>query len=145
MKQRLTFRILAVALTLSLLLAALPVSPALAQSVVISPSVGSVSTSVIVIGAGLTDGDTYSIIFGYGSIYPQTLVTGVVAGGGFVDSFNVPIVPRGTYTVRTEIIGVAPLVSSSPFAVMPKITGVTPTSGQVGDQFTVSGTGFATN
>ena len=97
MKRRLIFRIITVALTLTLLVAALPLSSVLAVTSAV-PASGTVGSYVTITGGGsFTDGDTAFLIqFGTGISFVSS---GTVAGGNVTTSFPVPPVSRGSYTI----------------------------------------------
>ncbi len=130
------------AMVISLLVIAIPARPAQAQATVnVFPTTGPVGTTVFLNGTGFTAGQTYSITFGYGSAFAQLVVptTGILSTT-FSASFSVPSIPRGSYTIQTIT---TPGNFSTLFTITPKITLVGATSGYVGDQVTVSGSGFS--
>ena len=134
------FRTLALALIFSLLMLAIPATPALAASIgaiLISPNTGPVGTTVMITGAGFTASSPYAVKFG-----TTTVVIGQCDNtGAFGTSFSVPTKARGQYavTVTTD----AGDTSNAPtFTITPKVT-LSPSSGCVGDTVTVDGTGFA--
>jgi len=139
MKYNRIWRTLALAVILSLLMLAIPATPALAQTVGVSPNQGPVGTTVTVTGTNFTAGDTYTITFAYGTTSAQVVVpTTSVVGTTFSAAFNVPSVPRDLYNIQ---ITTTPGDFSSLFTVTPQIT-LSPSSGYVGDQVTVNGTSF---
>ena len=133
------FLALALALIFSLLLLAIPATPALASigAITISPNTGPVGTTVMITGAGFTASSPYAVKFG-----TTTVVLGSCDNtGAFGTSFPVPAKARGQYaiTVTTD----AGDTSNAPtFTITPKVT-LSPSSGCVGDTVTVDGTGFA--
>ncbi len=94
-------------------------------------------------GINFTEGDTYSITFGYGSpfsqlVVPTTTTVTIREGTIFATTFRVPVCPRGQYVIY---ITTSPGNFPSLFTVTPQVT-LSALSGYVGDQVTVSGTGF---
>ena len=140
MKHNRLFRILAAAVVLSLLMVAIPVTPALgAASIALSAPTGYVGDSVTINGSELTNGESYTATFAYGTSFAQTVASGTVSGTTLSRSFSVPSVPRGTYTI--QVVASVSGTFSPTFGVSPKIT-LSASSGNVGDTITVSGTGF---
>ncbi len=134
-----TFRILAVAIILAVLVVALPATPVMAQATVsINLSSGPVGTTVAVSGTGFAAGNTYSITFAYGTPFAQLIASGTVTNTSFSANFNVPAVPRGHYII--QVITTLGIFTPS-FTVVPQIT-LSSSSGYIGDTVTVSGTGF---
>ncbi len=137
MKHSKILRTLALAIILALLVVAIPATPAQAASgtISISPTAGPVGTTIYVYGQTFTASKTYIVYFsGVG------IVSGSTGTGTFTAPLTVPTYPRGLYpvTVTTD----APDISNTVyFTVTPQIT-LSPSSGYVGDQVTVSGTGF---
>ena len=112
--------------------------PALAASLSVSPTSGKFDTVVYVYGTGFTPGVTYRTYFAYGTTY-ESVRSGTVAVDGTVSpSIRVPEVPGGSYTIRVET---AYESASGTFSVLPAVS-LDKTSAAVGDQVTVSGTGF---
>ncbi len=142
MKRRLIFRIIAIALTLTLLVAALPLSSVLAVTSAV-PASGTVGSYVTITGGGsFTNGDTAFLIqFGTGISFVSS---GTVAGGNVTTSFPVPPVSRGSYTITVTDAHSISDTTLFPFVVTPKITAVAPILGMVGTQVLVSGNGFYT-
>jgi len=145
MKHSGILRILAVALTLALLILAIPATPALAQAITLSPASGMVGTWVYVYGTGFTaqNGQTLYIFFDYTYVAPTT----VVSGGTFTAYFTVPTVTAGIHVVTvqhttTTYTPANQIGSPAYFTVMARQITMSPTSGYVGDQITVYGTGF---
>jgi len=140
-------RILALAITFSLLILAIPATPALAQTVTVTNPVtasGPVGTTVTLTGTGFTNLETYTVIFGFGGTFPQLVVntTTITVGTAFSTSFSVPAVPRGTYIIRTT--GSTSGNIDTVFTVTPSVT-LSATSGYVAASFTVTGSGFSAN
>ncbi len=142
MKRRLILRIFTIAITLALLVAALPLAPVLAATVTLTPSSGTVGSYVTVTGGGgYHDGDIVFLIQ-FGSASPITR-SGTVTGGIVATNFQVPAVSRGSYTVT--VYDQSSNFATSTFVVTPRITVITPTLGTVGTTVTVSGNGFQAN
>lgn len=141
MKRRLIFRIITVILTLTLLVAALPLAPVLAATL-LSPSTGTVGSYVTVSGGGgYTTGDTAFIVqFGSGISF---ISSGTVDGSGNVaTTFQIPPVARGSYAITVTDGHSNSDTSLYPFTVTPKITVVDPVLGPEGTTVTISGNGF---
>src|SRR4030042_5845720 len=121
MKDNRVSRILALAIILSLLMSVIPATPALAATVTVNLTTGPVGTTVNVSGIGFTAGDTHTITFAYGSSF-ATIVwpTTTMVGATFSANFNVPSVPRGSYTIQTVTTPTGSF--SSTFTVTPQIT-----------------------
>jgi len=147
MKYNKMFRILGIAIILCLLVMAIPATPALAQAMSVNPTSGTAGTTVTVNGTGYTlyNGQTLYILFNY--VFAQSAA---VSNGTFSASFPVPASyttamaapitvqqTSATYDVTNQI-GVAVY-----FNVTARSITVTPTSRYVGEQVTVTGTGFA--
>jgi len=139
-KRRLVFRIITVILTLTLLVAALPLAPVLAASITATPNTGTVGSYITVIGAGFTPADT-SFLISFGTFgFPST---GAVDGSGnLATSFPVPPVARGSYTITVTDEHSVFATTIFPFTVTPKITVVDPVLGPEGTTVTISGNGF---
>jgi hypothetical protein len=142
-KRRLVFRIITVALTLTLLVAALPLSSVLAVTSV-TPASGTVGSYVTITGGGsFEDGDTLFLIqFGSGISFTSS---GSVTGGNVTTSFPVPPVSRGSYTITVTDQHSNSDTTLFPFVVTPRITIADPILGTVGTTVTVSGNGFQAN
>ena len=143
MKRKGILRIMVVALTLSLLILAIPATPALAAigTISISPSTGPPGTTVTLTALNFTASTTYTVIFSgtYGIYYPTSGSTGT---GNFTAYFSVPPYPRGLYYVTVTTTSDTTLTPAS-FTITPLVT-LSSASGYVGDPITVSGTGFYT-
>ncbi len=132
------FCILALAVIFSLLMIALPATPALALTGIIniSPTTGAVGTTVTISGTGFTADSTYTVKFG-----TTNVASGPCDGSGaFTTSFSVPTKARGQYPV-TVTTGAGDTSNPINFTITPKVT-LSPSSGAVGDTVTVNGTGF---
>lgn len=128
---------LLVTIIITMLLIAMPGSAVFAAiAISIAPeSTGTVGTLITVTGTGFTATQTFTTTFG-----TTTEPGGTVgAGGTLTTTFEVPSYPRGarTVTVTTAADGSA----TANFTITPSIT-LDTTSGSVGDQVDVSGTGF---
>lgn len=121
-------------ITLSLLLA----TPALAAvgTITVDTGDGPVGTTVTVIGSGFTPNTAYAVKFG------ATVVNaGAISPSGSLSTyFNVPSFPRGQYSI-TVTTNAPDTSNTENFTLRPDIA-LGLTSGRVGDQFTVTGTGF---
>ena len=135
------FRTLALALIFSLLMLAIPATPALASigAILISPNTGPVGTTVMITGSGFTASTGYAVKFGTTTV----VLLSCDGSGGFSTSFPVPAKARGQYAITVTTDAGPPDTSNAPtFTITPKIT-LSPSSGGVGDTVTVDGTGFA--
>jgi hypothetical protein len=151
MKHNKVFRILALAVVLSLLLLAIPATPALgAITFTLSSYSGPVATVITVSGSGFAVSSSGYVWFdtnGNSAIdagEPQlsvTTITDVLPAG---ITLTVPTVPRATYYVRADVPSVpaGTIEAYASFTVTPKIT-LSASTGNVGDTVTVSGNGFA--
>lgn len=143
MKRKGLLRIFALALTLSLLILAIPATPALAATgtISISPSTGPPGTTVTLTALNFTASTTYTVTFSgtYGIYYPTSGSTGT---GNFTAYFSVPPYPRGVYSVTVTTTSDTTLTPAS-FTITPLVT-LSSASGYVGDSITVTGTGFYT-
>jgi hypothetical protein len=94
MKSNGVLRIMAVALTLSLLILAIPVTPVQAAqgNIYISPTSGPPGTWVSLYGYGFTANVTYTVLWSG----TTTLTTGTVSSGGTISTYFT--VPTYTYT-----------------------------------------------
>jgi hypothetical protein len=126
-------------ITLSLTVFAFPARPVLAQSITISPTGGPVGTLLAVNGTGFSANSAFTDRFAYGTAFEVARAGVVSSGGTLADSFNVPAVPRGSYTVRVETTSGN---FTGTFAVASAIS-LSTASTSVGNQVAVSGTGFA--
>ncbi len=141
MQYKKVFRTLAFALilSLSLLMIAIPATPALAAlmgSISLSSYNGPVGTSVTVNGLGFTPDRAYTVTFG-----TITVATGYCDGtGAFITVFSVPTKARGQYAV-TATTSAGDACNSTNFTIRSKVT-LSASSGSVGDAVTVDGTGF---
>lgn len=151
MKKNKLFRILAVAVTLSLLMLAIPATPALgAITFTISASSGPPGTAIAVTtGTGFADGTGGYVWFDIDGDYimdsGEPSLSATVTGGTLSapGTITVPTEPRGTYYVRVEVPydTTADADASAPFAITPEIE-LDDSSGYVGDTIKVDGYGF---
>lgn len=105
----------------------------------ITPNTGPVETEVSISGSDFTPGKNYTIEFS-----TAIVKTGIIdSSGSFATTFAVPTYPRGQYpiTVTTN----APDTSNTQYLTITPQIELSDSSGYVGDQFTVSGTGFHAN
>jgi len=147
MKHSKIFRTLVSTIILCLLLLAVPATPALAQPITVSPTSGTVGTTVTVTGYGFTGVPYVYIFFGYYATYPVKSST--VIGGQFSTTFVVPnTATPGIHPVTvqdTATYGAATVATTGYFTVTQVQLTISPLSGYVGDHITISGTGFAAN
>ena len=137
MKRSKIFRISAVATVLALLVAAIPATPALAQTATALASTSLSGTTVEVSGTGFTASSTVSIYFPDTSTLKTNASTGIT--GYFYAAFSI-----GEYPAGSKTLWVKDGVSWYPisFTITPVI-GLSSSSGHVDDQITVTGVGFA--
>jgi len=104
--------------------------------VTLSASSGNVGDTRTVGGSGFKASSTVTIYYDGNSVGTDT----TNAAGTFTGfTFTVPNSPRGTHKIKAkDSLGYSPEVN---FTILPEIT-INPTSGNVGDRITVSGTGF---
>jgi len=109
-------------------------------SITLTPTSGPVGTSATVTGKGFAASETITV-----TIDGETVKTGIAtdANGSWQSTFTLPDSPGGTRSIgvygSTTSSGT---VSDRTFTVNPLLT-VTPSSGTIGTQVTVTGTGFA--
>ncbi len=137
MKHCKIFRILAVAIALALLVTAIPATPALALSIDASATTTLSGTTVSVTGTGFSVNSSVLIYFPDTSTLKTSASTG--SAGDFYAAFSIGEYPAGSKTLWVKDQTFWYPVS---FTVTPVI-GLSSSSGQVGDQITVAGTGFA--
>ncbi len=144
MKSNRILRSVAIAIILALLVIAISATPALA-GVNVSPNTGPVGTTITISGTGFV-GDSYQIYFASGTGFERFVGSGAVGAGGDIPShsFIVQKIPGGQYTIRIQTTGTDNITLTGTFTVTPKIT-LNQSSGYVGDEATVDGTGFAAN
>ena len=137
MKFKKTLRFLTVALTLALLGVLIPVVPALAASMGISPSSGPPGTQITITGSGVgATGTAVSITASWGG---GTSALTTDALGDFIAYLLVPAgIPATIYTITATSVGGT---ATQYFTVTAGFT-LSATTGYVGDQVTVSGSGF---
>ncbi|MCJ7743127.1 MAG: IPT/TIG domain-containing protein, partial [Dehalococcoidales bacterium] len=145
MKHSGILRIMVVALTLSLLILAIPATPALALTGTItamSPATGPPGTLVSITGSGYSPNGTPTVWWSGTAVS----TTGTVNSAGSLSaSFYVPTYPRATYSVTVTSANATvtdTTLTPASFTITPQIT-LSSASGYVGDNITVTGTGFA--
>jgi len=135
-------RTLFVGIVLSTILILSTSSPVLAQSITISASSGPVGTAVSVTGSGFTANAAFTTYFAYGTSYQVSVDSGVASpDGALSSSFNVPSVPAGSYIIRVQTSTASDTVA---FGVISAIN-LNVSSVIVGNQVTITGTGFRSN
>ena len=170
MKNNKVFRVLAIAIVLSLLVMALPAASALAaESLRVSPSTGEVGDEVDVSGSGYDEGERVYIYFSneeaeegddvdsldaYEEVETTTASSLTITddGGDIDTTFDVPDeltdgsdtveVTGGVYYVYTTYDKEGEILALDDFTIM-GITGVDPTEGTVGTEVDITGAGFA--
>lgn len=148
MKHNRLFRILAMAVVLSLLMIAIPATPALAATLTLTPASGPVGQAITVTGTGFTVGTGY-VWFDTNnndvrdSGEPQVQVTVAVDTIPAGVTLTVPGVARASYDVWADIPTGGSAEAVATFTVTPQITALTTSPFHVGDTVTVTGNGFA--
>ena len=147
MKHNRFFRILVAAVVLSLLMIAIPVTPALGVTpavTITSPVTASgppgMAVTLNCTGFALTNLN-YTVSFG------GTVITSGSTGttGAFTASFTVPTRARSNYTVTVTTTTPETASVLGGFTITPEITALTTSPFHVGDTVTVTGNGFAAN
>ncbi len=133
------FQISAFLMILSIVLGAVPIRPVLAQSITLTPTSGPVGSLLSVTGTGFSANTTFRDHFAFGTSFVMIRSGTVSPTGAISDSFNIPVVPGGSYTVQVESSSGN---FTSTFMVAPTI-GLGTTSVQVGNSVSVSGNGFS--
>ncbi|MFC2014325.1 hypothetical protein ACFLU8_05630, partial [Chloroflexota bacterium] len=112
----------------------------------ISPASGPIGTTMVISGTGFTASNTYQITFAYATAFSRLIASGTVSSGGelFSHSFMIPEIPGAAYTIRVETFGAVGESRTGTFTITSKIV-LDDTSGLVGDEVTVDGTGFTAN
>ena len=134
------FRVLPIVIcgVLSILL---PVKPALAASVTVSPDSAGVDSLIHVSGTGFTPSVSYETTFAYSTSY-EIDFSGTVLPDGTISHFlTVPEIPGGSYAVR---VATSFESATDTFTVEPDIE-LNKTSATVGERVTIYGTGFRAN
>jgi hypothetical protein len=108
-------------------------------SIVLSPSSGSVGSSVSVSGSGFSGSKTVTITFAGSAIATTPTIVTTDAYGSFSATFIVPATTAGGKTVT--VTDSSSNSATATFTITPAIS-LSPTSGNVGTTVTVSGTGF---
>jgi hypothetical protein len=121
---------------------AIPFTPVSAAGLLVMDSSGGPAGSYVTAqGTGFAGSSSYTIRFGTGTTYNQIVATGTVGGdGSFLAYFVVPSFPRSTYTV-TATTDISANTASATFAIS-SIISCNYSSGKVGDQLTINGSGF---
>ena len=148
MKHSKLFLTLGIGIILGLLAIAIPATPALAQSIVLTPTSGTAGTTVTVSGTGFALYATETVYILFDDSHVASAY--VSASGTFDTSFGVPSSYTTAMTVpvavqhTTGVYDPAKEIALAYFSVTvaeAEIV-VSPSSGYVGDQITVSGSGF---
>lgn len=145
MKYNKVSRILAVAVIFSLLMLALPATPALAASITLSPTSGAAGTPVTVTGTGFPSTYNGQNVFIF---FKNTYVTSALVTGGTISA---PFVVPSTYTtaqtvaVTVQNVEGTTTLATAYFTVTARQITLSLSSGYVGDTVIVSGSGFDAN
>jgi hypothetical protein len=109
--------------------------------VTLSASLGYVGDNITVTGSGFAASSTVTVYFDSAAVVTTPTITTTILGTFSAVIFTVPASVRGTHIVQGyDVYGYSPSVAN--FTTYSKIT-VTPASAAVGDNITISGTGFA--
>lgn len=168
MKYNRFFRILTVAVILSLLMIAIPATPALAASVTIDPEKGEIGSRVNIEGAGFQDDQRVYIYFSsqeadtgdqiddevtayeevkrvdtYGPTEsnPGTFATTFYVPDKLTDGDDDEVVHGGTYYIYTTLAGSDDIITVDEFTVI-GIEQLTPAEGPVGTRAEIEGVAF---
>jgi len=139
MKHSRIFRISAVATVLALIVTAIPATPALALSIDASAFTTLSGTTVSVTGTGFTASSSVLIYFPDTNTLKTSASTD--ASGNFYAAFSIGEYPAGSKTVYVKDGANWYPISFT----ITSVIGLSSSSGYVGDQITVAGTGFAAN
>ncbi|MEK9148714.1 MAG: hypothetical protein AAB267_01565, partial [Candidatus Desantisbacteria bacterium] len=108
----------------------------------ISPNTGSVGTVVTLEGDGFGSPDGLVVNFGSNTLGGYNVRSLNITGGTFTTTFTINTQPYGTTTIT--VTGTQSTATAEGiFTITPNIINVTPLSGTVGSQVTVSGNGFS--
>jgi hypothetical protein len=114
-------------------------NPVWAAGLSLSTPSGPYNTFVSITGTAFPSATPFSVNFGTGTTYVQTVGQGVTSSsGGFTVDFWVPNYPGGNYTI-TAAAGTASATAT--FTITDTIA-IDKSSGKVGDTITVTGQGF---
>ncbi len=107
--------------------------------ITLTPTLGQVGDTVTIVGSGFTGSQVVTVTFDAVAVAttPASVITNIL--GSFSATFTVPEGAKGSHTVRAQTLLES---ATATYTISPKLT-VTPVTGGVGDQVTVSGTGFA--
>ena len=107
--------------------------------ITLTPTLGQVGDTVTIVGSGFTASQVVTVTFDAVAVAttPASVITNIL--GSFSATFTVPEGAKGSRTVRAQTLLES---ATATYTISPKLT-VTPVTGGVGDQVTVSGTGFA--
>jgi hypothetical protein len=142
MKYSKIFRILAIAINLSLLaMVVMPATPALAQSIELSPTSGIIGTRVTVTGSSFHSDRSGYVYLYFGDSFVNPIE--VSETGTFTDSFHIPrdATPGESHHVTVRNAGGQVLVGQS-FNVLNIEIKLDPEVGHVGTEVEISGEGF---
>ncbi|MBI4777892.1 hypothetical protein HY792_03095, partial [Candidatus Desantisbacteria bacterium] len=107
----------------------------------VTPSVGTVGTTVMISGNGFGKTELVKITFGTTSAWKVPFTTGV---GSFTTSYIIDTQPAGITTFNAYGMS-SGLTAFGYFNIIPDITLVSPMTGTVGQSVTVVGTGYKAN
>ncbi|MFC2072974.1 IPT/TIG domain-containing protein [Chloroflexota bacterium] len=109
------------------------------QSVAITPSSGAAGATVTVSGTGFKDDEDITITFDGDEVSTSPASFTTNSKGSFSATFNVPAYGGGSYEVEASD---GTNNDSQTFTTIPATASFSPLEGYVGDEVTVSGTGF---
>jgi hypothetical protein len=140
MKYNKIFRVLAVAMVISLLVLVIPATPAAAQTISLNPTSGRAGSTLTVTGTGFATGTFIQINFNYGAKQYVQLVGSETT---FSASFAVPDISPGTYPVQA--VDGATLVQLTPavyYTILSAEIEIDPDEGPVGTEVEIDGSDF---
>ena len=120
-----------------LLIPVLPVLAADVTDVALSVTSWPPGTGVTITGSGFTAA-TFSVTFGSTPV----IISSPISGGAISAGFSVPLLPRKSTPYNILVTATGDTVNVPTFVITSRVL-LSNSSGQVGDQVTVSGNGFA--
>lgn len=141
MKYNKIFRVLVIAIIVSLLALIIPATPAAAISITLSPEEGRPGDTITVTGSGFTSGACIIIQFNYSPKRTISLGTTTI----FSTSFIVPNVSPNTYLVQAVDCAAYGVLASAYFTVISASIDIDRDDGQVGTEVEIDGEDFNAN
>ncbi len=141
MKVKRQSRVLYIGILLSLISLCVMNTPAMAQSLTVSPTSVQVDSLIQIQGNGFVPGASYKVYLAFDTSYEETRTGTVDPNGDISESFWIQDMPADTYVARIE----TPTASGTAFFnVVPEID-ISDTRVEVGEEIRISGTGFRRN